>query len=395
MMIGIEPKICDTTLRDGRQMPYFYPSVDECVEIAHILNEIGVEQLEMFSPNYNPKDKVLAKRLYDEGLIDRVMFWHRALKGDLEKTLELIPEVKAVALSMPTSKVHQRVKLRITPKEVIETVIETIDYAKDHGLYISVNAEESTGTELYYLLQFAKAAKDHKADRIRICDTLGRLTPSLTHETIKVIRKVAQIPIEFHAHNDMGLAVANTLAAFEEGAEWASTTIAGIGERAGNASLEQLVMVLYKQYGIDKYKIRQLKRACDLVVKAGYDMAINHPVVGSNMFKHESGIHFDGISKSVECYELIRPDEIGAQINGILDRDVVGETSGRANIQAILAYYDKAIDKNDEIVQEMLVEIQRQFLEGRKKTFSPEEVIQLYNNISKKEIKTQVEKLSV
>ncbi len=395
MMINIEPKICDTTLRDGRQMPHFYPSIDECVEIAHILNEIGVEQLEMFSPNYNPKDKALAERLYDEGLIDRVMFWHRALKGDLEKTISMIPEVKAVALSMPTSKVHLKLKIRRTPKEVIETVIETIDYAKDHGLYVSVNAEESTGTELYYLLQFAKAAKDHKADRIRICDTLGRLTPSLTHETIKVIRKVAQIPIEFHAHNDMGLAVANTLAAFEEGAEWASTTIAGIGERAGNASLEQLLMALYKQYGIDKYKIRQLKRACDLVVKAGYNMAINHPVVGSNMFKHESGIHFDGISKSVECYELIRPDEIGAQINGILDRDVVGETSGRANILAILAHYDKPVDKNDLIVQEMLSEVQRQFLEGRKKAFSPEDVLQLYNNLRKKEIKTRVEKLSV
>ncbi|MFX0162186.1 MAG: hypothetical protein ACFE68_02440, partial [Candidatus Hodarchaeota archaeon] len=169
----------------------------------------------------------------------------------------------------------------------------------------------------------------------------------------------------------------------------------GIGERAGNASLEQLLMALYKQYGIDKYKIRQLKRACDLVVKAGYNMAINHPVVGSNMFKHESGIHFDGISKSVECYELIRPDEIGAQINGILDRDVVGETSGRANILAILVHYDKPVDKNDLIVQEMLSEVQRQFLEGRKKAFSPEDVLQLYNNLRKKEIKTRVEKLSV
>lgn len=394
-MLNIDPKMCDTTLRDGRQMPHWYPTVEESVEIAHILNTISVEQIEIFSPHYNPKDKNLAERLYDEGLIDRIIFWHRALKRDLEKTLDMLPEVKAVALSMPTSKVHLKIKIRRTPKEVIETVIETIDYAKDHGLYVSVNAEESTGTELYYLLQFAKAAKDHKADRIRICDTLGRLTPTQTHETIKVIRKVAQIPIEFHAHNDMGLAVANTLAAFEEGAEWASTTIAGIGERAGNASLEQLLIALYKQYGIHKYKIQQLKRACDLVVKAGYDMAINHPVVGSNMFKHESGIHFDGISKSVECYELIRPDEIGVQVNGILDRDVVGETSGRANILAILAYYDKPVDKNDSIVQEMLSEVQRHFLEGRKKAFSAEEVLQLYNNFRKKEAKPYAKKLSV
>ncbi|MBS7287997.1 MAG: homoaconitate hydratase [Candidatus Freyarchaeota archaeon] len=277
-MAMVEVYVCDTTLRDGRQMPGMYLTLYECIEIAKMLDEIGVDQIEVFSPSYVIKDYYLIRELNKYGLSDKLLVWHRGLKKDLEKSIGTKLEFKAVALSIATEKEHREKKLHMTKKQILETMCEAVTYAKEHGLYVSVNAEKSVGTELEYLIKFANAVADAGADRIRYCDTLGELTPHETYEVISQLVKMVQIPIEFHGHDDMGLAVGNAIEALRAGAKWIDTSICRLGERGGFASLEAVLYNLYKHFDVKKYKINKLAELIAFVEKAsGINLPPNTP----------------------------------------------------------------------------------------------------------------------
>ncbi len=341
-----EIKMNDTTLRDGEQTPGVVFSLEEKLEIARMLDEVGVQQIEAGTPAMSDGETAAVKSVVKEGLDASIMGWARAVKSDIDAVLETGAD--AVAISIATSDIHLKYKLRITREEVLERAVSMVEYAKSHGLYISLNSEDATRTNLAFLKEFAKKGKDAGADRIRVCDTLGVLIPASSRFLTKKIVEDVKIPVEIHTHNDYGLAVANALAAFEAGAEWASTTVNGLGERAGNSSLEGMVMSLLKLYNLElPFKVDKLYGLSKFVEEAsGIPVPLGRSIVGKHMFTHESGIHVDGILKYPHTYESFMPDEIGAS-----REIVIGKHSGKH------AVWDKLDELGIKVDKEQLLEI--------------------------------------
>ncbi|MCS4541863.1 MAG: homoaconitate hydratase, partial [Euryarchaeota archaeon] len=308
-----------------------------------------------------------------EKLNASIMGWSRAAKEDVNAVIE--SEADAIAISIATSDIHLQYKLRMTREEVIEKALSMVEYAKSHGLYISLNAEDATRTDFAFLREFATKGKEAKADRFRLCDTLGVLVPVSSRYLTKRIIDEVRIPVEIHAHNDYGLAVANTLAAFEAGAEWASTTVNGLGERAGNASLESVLMSLIKLYNLDvSFKITKICELSNYVEKAsGIPVPVIEAIVGKHVFTHESGIHVDGVLKFPYTYESFLPDEIGRSRS-----IVIGKHSGKHAVWAKLNELGISVDKSELI---KIVEVVKHRSEERKRAITDEELKEIAREI--------------
>jgi len=241
--------ICDTTLRDGEQAAGIVFANLEKIRIAKLLDELGVQQLEVGIPAMGGDEKVSIKRIARLGLNASILGWNRASIQDISHSIDC--DVDSVAVSMSSSDIHIEHKLRKSREWVLERLVESIEYAKDHGLYVSANAEDSSRTDKEFLIKFAQCAKSAGADRLRYCDTLGILEPRKTFETISVIVDYVKIPVEMHTHNDFGMATANAIAGVRGGATFISTTVLGIGERTGNSPLEEVVMAAKHLLNID------------------------------------------------------------------------------------------------------------------------------------------------
>jgi homocitrate synthase NifV len=322
----------DTTCRDGEQMPGISFTCDEKVEIALGLERLGVEQIETFA-TYNDSDRrcadILSGRLESASL----MGWNRMVKADVDDSVA--HGVDAVSISTDTSDIALASKLKITRSQQIEALVDCVEHAKGHGLYVCFNAGDATRSDVDYLVEFARAGLDAGGDRFRICDTVGVLTPAGAASLISKVMSSVDIDVEFHAHNDFGLAVANALAACEAAASfpdrtlWLSTTVNGLGERAGNVPLEVLVMNLRTHYGLERYSTDRIMPLCRHVEKAsGLLIPPNYPVVGGNMFTHKSGIHVDGVLKDPSLYEAFDPGMLG-----LSRRIAIGKHSGKASIR--------------------------------------------------------------
>jgi len=340
-----EIRIVDTTCRDGEQMPGISFTVAEKLEIGMKLEEMGVEQLETFA-TYNESDKCCAKLLKAQSSSISIMGWNRMVKADIEDSLA--HGVDAVSISTDTSDIALEHKLKITKDQQLERLVECVEFAKDHGVYVCFNAGDATRTSIDYLVDFASAGLDAGGDRFRICDTIGVLTPEVSRTLIDSVMSAVKIDIELHAHNDFGLAVANALAAceaastFDDRRLWISTTVNGLGERAGNVSLEVFVMNLLTHYGVERYKTEHILPLCKYVEKAsGLPIPLNYPIVGENMFTHKSGIHVDGVLKDPRLYEAFDPAKLGMQ-----RKIVLGKHSGRASIKHKLDQLGLSVPSN-------------------------------------------------
>lgn len=368
-------KMNDTTLRDGEQTPGVVFSDEEKVRIARMLDDVGVQQIEAGTPAMSDGEKGAVKSIVKEGLDASIMGWSRPVKEDIDAVIDTGAD--AIAISIATSDIHLQYKLKMTREEVLEKAVSMVDYAKSHGLYISLNSEDATRTNLAFLKEFAQKGKEAGADRLRVCDTLGVLIPASSKFLTKKIIEEAKIPVEIHTHNDYGLAVANALAAFEGGAEWASTTVNGLGERAGNSSLEGVIMSLIKLYNMElPFKIDKIYELSEFVGEAsGLPVSPNRSIVGKHMFTHESGIHVDGVLKYPYTYESFMPDEIGAS-----RRIIIGKHSGKH------AVWDKLRELEIDVNKEQLLEIVsivKQSAEKRKSSITDEELKQIANEIIK------------
>jgi len=324
--------IVDTTCRDGEQMPGISFTADEKLEIAERLQHLGVEQLETFA-TYNDSDKACARRLMSVASTMSIMGWNRMVKADIADSIA--SGVDAVSISTDTSDIALEHKLKITKQQQLAKLAECVSFAKDHGIYVCFNAGDATRTSIDYLVEFATAGKAAGGDRFRICDTIGILTPATSRKMIGEIMSRVKIDIEFHAHNDFGLAIANALAAceaasaFDDRKLWVSTTVNGLGERAGNVPLEVFIMNLHTHYGIDKYSTEHIIPLCKHVEKAsGLGIPLNYPIVGENMFTHKSGIHVDGVLKNPQLYEAFDPSMLG-----VTRKIALGKHSGKASIK--------------------------------------------------------------
>jgi homocitrate synthase NifV len=325
-------KIVDTTCRDGEQMPGVTFTLEEKVEIARKLSEIGVEQCETFA-TYNDSDRESARMIASKKFPISLMGWCRPVQEDIDDSID--HGVDAVALSIATSDIHLIHKLKMPREVMIEKMVASIERAKKRGVYVCFNAEDGTRTPINHLLDFVKAGVKAGADRFRLCDTIGVLTPASTCYILNSLWKEVKVDIELHAHNDFGVSVSNALAAAEVAANypdraiWISTTVNNLGERAGNVSLETLLMNLRRHHGVTKYRTDKLYPLCKFVEQASMiKIPQNTPVMGENIFRHKSGIHQDGVIKNPLTYEVFTPEEIGTRRTIAL-----GKHSGKAAIK--------------------------------------------------------------
>jgi 2-isopropylmalate synthase len=304
--------IFDTTLRDGEQAPSVAFTVDEKIQIAQKLDQLGVDTIEVGFPAVSDGERESSRAINDLGLNANISGLTRVLKQDIDALID--SDLNYMHTFIGTSKLHRDYKLKMSKEEILEKAIYAIEYGKDHGINVEFSAEDATRTEENYLIEVYKSAEAAGADIINVPDTVGVLFPSATKELITKIKKNIKIPISIHCHNDFGLAVANSLMAIESGASQAHLTINGIGERAGNASLDEFVVALKVAYGYEHLKIetKQLFNLSEFISKlTGIKIPINKPIVGGNAFAHESGIHVHGVLENSATYEPISPEMVG------------------------------------------------------------------------------------
>jgi len=370
---GSMPKIyiIDVTNRDGVQTANISLAKLEKTMINIYLNEFGVFQSEFGFPFTNHEINYLNANLElkDMGVLQpiRLSGWMRAIKSDVEISIKNVPKLKHINVSISTSDqmIKYKFQEKFTRKDIIKSMVEAVKFAKSCGIEtVGVNAEDASRSNLDYLTDFVIAAKEAGADRFRYCDTLGFDDPFSIYENISKILDKVKISIELHCHNDLGMAVAVSVAgakaAIDSGVDaYINTTVNGIGERCGNADLVSCVLAIKKSSGFrDKYQMDErinLKHAWKICKYASYafgiPIPINQPGVGANAFAHESGIHVDGALKDRRNYELYDFEELGRGEPEIIEtgrRIVLGEYSGIKGFYNVYGKLEIAFKDNNE-----------------------------------------------
>ena len=365
--------IVDTTLRDGEQTAGVVFSNQEKIRIARMLDEVGVQQIEAGIPVMGGNELEAIKTICNLGLKASIMGWNRPVIRDIEASVAC--GCDAVAISISTSNIHIKHKLNTTPEAVIEMMVKATEYAKEYFDYISVNAEDASRADMDYLVEFATEARKAGASRIRYCDTIGILEPFVTYERVKTLIERADVEVEMHTHNDFGMATANALAGVRAGARFIGVTVNGLGERAGNAAMEEVVMALKYIQNIDlDFDTKRFVELSEFVSRAsGRLLPPWKAIVGSNMFAHESGIHADATLKNPKTYEVFRPEEVG------LERQIViGKHSGTASIKSKFKEYGREI--SDEQAQEILKQVRALAIDMKRSLFD-KEIIYIYTDL--------------
>jgi len=307
----LDIEICDVTLRDGEQMPGVVFRADEKLDIAMRLDEIGVEVIEAGFPVVSAAEMNAVKEVCNLGLDAKISALSRSVKKDVDAAIDCGVDMLSVFIA--TSDLHLKHKLHMSCSEAIHCALEAVEYAKDHGLIVRFSAEDATRTDFDVLKKLYKKAEEHHADYVSVADTVGIMNPRTTFYMISEIKKVVKIPICMHCHDDLGMALPNTLAGAEAGAKQLHTTVNGIGERSGNTPLEELLVSLRLHHGIDRYNLTKLKDLSKLVeTYSDVPVARNKAVVGANAFAHESGIHVAAVLEEPRTYELYSPELVGA-----------------------------------------------------------------------------------
>jgi isopropylmalate/homocitrate/citramalate synthase len=376
-----EPVIDDTTLRDGIQMPGLAAAPKDAAKIAQLLSQIGVERIEVF--HYQEPDKKAAKLIQDLNLNMRVAGWCRALKEDIDSALQC--GFKEVGISHPVSDIHFQAKWPTkTREQILANVVDVVKYAaKTHGLRVFVHGEDSTRADWTFEREFISAVADAGAECYRVCDTVGiglsdpeAPLPNGIPAKICAVKKETRVKtVEIHAHDDFGNAVENTMAAIKAASGvwdkiYASTTFLGIGERAGNAETEKVILNLYMHYGVDKFKgkTEQLKPTADFIGKAtGYVVPPNKAIVGDYGFAHESGIHTHGVLNDPWTYEPYPPELVGNT-----RRLTIGKQSGKGIIRhKITELAGNAPD--DQTLMAVVEKVKEVYANGRRASLKDEE----------------------
>ncbi|SDA56343.1 2-isopropylmalate synthase [Methanobrevibacter millerae] len=350
MNLADEIYIFDTTLRDGEQTPGVALTVDEKIQIALKLDQLGVDKIEVGFPAASKGELQASKEIRALDLNSTVVGLARSVKDDIDAVLDA--DLEYIHTFIGTSPLHRDYKLKMSKETIISTAVEAVEYAKDHGLTVEFSAEDATRTERDFLFDFYNEVVSAGADFIDVPDTVGILTPILTRELMTDIKENFKIPVSVHFHNDFGLATANTLTAIECGANQAHVTVNGMGERTGNTSLEEIVVALYSAYGIKlNIDTSQLYSLSDFVGRlTGVKMPVNKPIVGDNAFAHESGIHVHGILNNSSTYEPISPELVGHS-----RKIVLGKHTGANALKSKLKDYH--IELNDEQFEKVFNQI--------------------------------------
>ncbi|HDH41172.1 MAG TPA: 2-isopropylmalate synthase [Candidatus Altiarchaeales archaeon] len=314
-------KIFDTTLRDGEQTPGVALTIDKKLEIANALSELGVDIIEAGFP-INSESEFQAVRKISKEVDTTVCGLARALKEDIDACIKA--DVNLIHTFISTSPQHMKYQMGKGEDEIYEMAISAVEYVVDHGIPCLFSPMDATRSEMPFLIRVCKGVEEAGAEIINIPDTVGVMYPSAMREFMAKIRKEIKIDLDVHCHNDFGMAVANTLAAVEAGCNQVQVTVNGLGERAGNADLEQVVMALETLYKIKtNIKTKRIYPTSRLVERlTGIRVMPNFPIVGDNAFAHESGIHVHAVLKRAETFEPIKPEMVGAKRRLVLGKHI-------------------------------------------------------------------------
>jgi isopropylmalate/homocitrate/citramalate synthase len=376
-----EPIIDDTTLRDGIQMPGLAVDPKDAAKIAQMLCEVGSERIEMF--HYQEPDKKAAKLIHAMKLPCRIAAWCRAVKEDIDSAIDL--GFQEVGISHPVSHIHFSAKWPDkTDEQLLANVVDVVEYAaKDHGLRTFVHGEDSTRADWTFEKKFVNAVADAGAECYRLCDTVGVGLPEMDAPLpisipakIKALKTQTSIKaVEIHAHDDFGNAIGNTIAAVRAASGiwdkiYISSTYLGIGERAGNAETEKVILNLALHYGVKKFrdKTQKMKQTADFIGKAtGFILPPNKAIVGDYGFAHESGIHTHGIINNPWTYEPYPPELVGNT-----RRLTIGKQSGKGIIKHKMTEFLGKEPTEDEVAT-VVSQVKNIYANGRRASLKEEE----------------------
>lgn len=360
-------RIFDTTLRDGEQMPGVIFTQEEKIELAGKFSDFGVDIIDLM-PIVSEEERETVKIIANMGLKSEISATCRLKKEDIDVSIDC--DVQRVTLFTPLSDLHLRYKLRISKEENLERAITMIDYAREHGLTVDFAGEDSTRADRNYLIHFINQVSD-KIEIFFVADTLGCLTPPQTFNLIRYIKKNCKCLIGLHVHNDFAQSTANTLEGLRAGADVFSGTFNGIGERAGNAPIEEVCVGLKFLYGVDiGVKYEKITEICRLVERySGVQLQYHKPIVGRNVFTHESGIHADGVIKHPRTYENFDPEFVGQK-----RKFVFGKFSGKNILRYVLG------NVSDEKLLKILNKL-KSFSQMEKTSLSEEDLIRIAGDI--------------
>ena len=363
--------INDTTLRDGEQAPYVAFNTQEKIDIATALYHSGADELEVGIPAMGAKEQADIKEILALNLPLRIMSWNRATMSDLDASLSC--GLQAVDLSIPVSDILIEAKFGGNKTRLLKNLETVLHVATREGLFCCIGGEDSSRADLGFIKEVMELGASFGAHRFRYCDTVGIMRPHQIYSHISYLSSLNLLEIEMHTHNDFGMATANAISGLEAGAISVNTTVIGLGERAGNASFEQVLMSLVHLFDEARtINSDALKHVVQLVEKASKQtISATMPIVGKNIFSHESGIHVNGMIKHEKAYEAFSPQSVGMKRSY-----PIGKHSGSST----LLYHLRAmgVEPENEIINQILPTV-REIVTERKKVLNKKELKALYN----------------
>lgn len=375
-------QLLDTTLREGEQTPGVSFTIDEKKEIARLLDEFGVDIIELGHPVVSEDIEQACRLIANDGLEAETMAHSRAMQEDIDAAKDV--GVGWVGIFLGTSQLSLEHKLHTDRSGALEKIKESVSYAKNLGLKVRFTPEDATRTEEGYLEEAVNAAVDAGADRISIADTVGTATPSFYGQLIKSTVEEVDVPVHTHCHNDYGMAVANSLAGFEAGAYLLDITVNGLGERTGIAPLAPTAVALDRLYSVDKdWKLEMLPKISATVEKASglFNSEID-PIVGDYAFSHKSGLHTKAVLEDPETYEAIPPEIVHKQREIIIDK-----YAGKAAVEDRLN--EMGVEPEEKELEEIVSRVKSSASEGKTR-FNDIDLLEIADKVLDLEVKSRV-----
>lgn len=367
-------EIVDTTLRDGEQAAGVVFSAEDKIAIAGRLAAMGVHELEIGIAAAGGPDQEVIEQILNLGLPPRMTVWCRADEADLH--CARLMGAKAVHLSFPVSEILMRAHQK-DGFWVMEKIRSLIPYANQNFEFVSVGLQDASRAVLTFIYQICRMLSELGVHRVRLADTVGVWDPFLTYETIRRIHnQFPELPLGFHAHNDLGMAVANTMAAIRAGASSVDVTVNGLGERAGNAALEEVVMacriILRIDTGIDTHHLTELSQWIGKL--SNRPVPFQKPITGKGVFLHESGIHVHAMIHDCRSYEPFMPESIGRPREDY----VIGKHSGKSALRTMMNRWGLS---GDNLVDNRLMTMVRQVAIANKRALTRDDIKKLCNQL--------------